>query len=92
MISSVNDIHANIIMNGEKLEEVSQFKYLGATLTKDGTSTKEVKIRIAAATSALARLDKFIKSKKPSLNYTSHLFFFFNIFVWLRIMDANSRS
>ena len=66
MINSVNDIHANIIMNGEKLEEVSQFKYLGATLTKDGTSTKEVKIRIAAATSALARLDKIIKSKNIS--------------------------
>ena len=45
------------------LEEVSQFKYLGATLTKDGTSIKEVKIQIAAATSALARLDKIIKSK-----------------------------
>ena len=30
----------NIWMNGKTLEEVDQFKYLGSTHTKDGTSAK----------------------------------------------------
>ena len=37
----------NIWMNGKTLEEVDQFKYLGSTQTKDGTSIKEVKIGLA---------------------------------------------
>ena len=40
-------------MNGQKLEEVTSFKYLGATLCKDGTCSAEVQIGIA---SAMARL------------------------------------
>ena len=34
-------------MNGKTLEEVDQFKYLGSTQTEDGTSIKEVTIRLA---------------------------------------------
>ena len=32
--SNTNNVHAKIIMNGEELEEINQFKYLGATLKK----------------------------------------------------------
>ena len=39
------DIH----MNGQKLEEVEQFKYLFSTPSKDGASVKEVNIRLAQA-------------------------------------------
>ena len=35
--NSTNNISAYISMNGQKLEEMSSFKYLGATLYKDGT-------------------------------------------------------
>ncbi|KAH3777240.1 hypothetical protein DPMN_178680 [Dreissena polymorpha] len=35
---------------------MTTFKYLGATLSKDSTSTAEVRIRIALATSAITRL------------------------------------
>ena len=35
--NSVNNISADISVNGRKLEEVTSFKYLGATLCKDGT-------------------------------------------------------
>ena len=35
--NSTNNINADISMNGQKLEEVTSFKYLGATLCKDGT-------------------------------------------------------
>ena len=38
------------------LEEVDQFKYLGSTPAKYGTSIKEVKIRQAQTHSAMTRL------------------------------------
>ena len=44
-------------MNGKTLEEMDQFKYLGSTQTKDRTSIKEVKIRLARAHSAMTRLE-----------------------------------
>ena len=58
MVNSANNTSAQIFMNGKQLEEVDAFKYLGATLTKDGKSATEIKIRLGVATSALARLDK----------------------------------
>ena len=36
-------------MNGKVLDEVDQFKYLGFSHTKDGTSLKGEKIRLAGA-------------------------------------------
>ena len=48
----------NIIMNGQRLEEVKDFKYLGSYVSEDGSSTKEIKARIGIATSAMTRLAK----------------------------------
>ena len=42
MTNSTNNISADISMNGQKLEEVTSFKYLGATLCKDGTCSAEL--------------------------------------------------
>ena len=46
MTNSMNNISADISMNGQKLEEVISFKYLGAILCKDGTCSAEVRIRM----------------------------------------------
>ena len=54
-------------MNGQILEEVENFKYLGSTLSKDGSSTKEIKIRLGLATSAMTRLNNIWKSNSISL-------------------------
>ena len=62
MVNSTNDTSARITMNGEPLEEVTQFKYLGATLSRDGSCTVEVSIRIAQATAAMSRLNIIWKS------------------------------
>ena len=62
MVNSTHNISASIFMNGEPLEEVNSFKYLGATLTKDGTSTSEVRIRIGMASSAMTSLERIWKS------------------------------
>ncbi len=48
MVASRNDngkAHDEITMNGEALEEVTSFKYLGGTITTDVTSESEVKKR-----------------------------------------------
>ena len=40
--NSMNNIRADISMNGRKLKEVTSFKYLRGTLRKDGTCSVEV--------------------------------------------------
>ena len=68
----------NIMMNCQNLEEVHS-NTLESTLSKDGTSTKEIKISIAVAMSAMSRLNTILKSRdtsfKPSLNSTEHLLY-----------------
>ena len=49
-------------MNGEELEEVDTFKYLGALINKEGNSTQEIKARLAIALSAMSKLMKIWKS------------------------------
>ena len=56
MVNSTNNTSVSINMDGKKLEEVSSFKYLGATLTKDSTCKTEIHTWIATATAVMARL------------------------------------
>ena len=64
VINSTTNISAETSMNGQKLEEVTSFKYLGATLCKDGTCSAEVGIRIASAMAAMARLSSNGQTKQ----------------------------
>ena len=57
MTNRMNNISADISMNGKKLEEMTSFKYLGAKLCKDGTCSAEVRIRIASAKAAMVKQD-----------------------------------
>ena len=59
MTNNTNSINADIIsMNSQKLEAVTSFKYLGATLCRVGTCPVEVRIRITSAMAAMARLNR----------------------------------
>ena len=51
-------ITADVRLNGQKLEEVSSSKYLGATLCKDGICSPEIRIRLASAMAAMARSNR----------------------------------
>ena len=60
-----------ITINDESLEVgdlVDTFKYLGATLMKDGASETEINIRMATATSELVRLTTIWKGRNISLH------------------------
>ena len=70
MMTNSTNISAYINMNGQKLEEVTSFKYLGATLCNDGTCSAEIRIRIASATAAMARLNR-IDGATPSTSQAS---------------------
>ena len=59
--NSTINISLDNSMNGQKLEKVTSFKYLGATLFKDGICSAEVCVRIAPAVAAMARLNRICR-------------------------------
>ena len=55
MTNTTNGINTEIKVNGQKLETVTSFKYLGSVTTDEG-SKPEILSRIAKTTAALTRL------------------------------------
>ena len=55
MTNNTSGINTEIKVNGQKLETVTSFKYLGSVITDEG-SKPEILCRIAQATAALTRL------------------------------------
>eukprot|EP00794_Sanderia_malayensis_P016388 gene16388-biopygen12078 len=62
-----DNIRLDINIDGEKLVQVTRFKYLGSTITEKGTSEEEIRIRIGVATSAMTRFDTVWNLKGVSL-------------------------
>ena len=58
MTNNTNSINTGIKVNGQKLETVKSFKYLGSVITDEG-SKPEILSRIAQTTAALTRLKSF---------------------------------
>ena len=54
-------------MNGQKLETVTSFKYLGTVITDEG-SKPEILSRIAQTTAALTRLKPVWNNRSTSLS------------------------
>ena len=63
-----------ITLDGKPLEDVTQFCYLGSTLTTDGDTMKEIKIRIGKASGAFTNLRNIWKSKQISFNAKLRLY------------------
>ena len=55
MTNNTSGINTEISVNGQKLETVTSFKYLGSVITDEG-SKPELLCRIAQATAALTKL------------------------------------
>lgn len=58
----------NIYVNGENLEQVTNFKYLGQNLFQNGKCISEIKQRIEIARARFHEMDPVLKSHKISLS------------------------
>ena len=67
MTNNTSGINTEIKVNGQKLETVTSFKYLGSVITDEG-SKPELLCRIAQATAALTRLKPIWIDKSISLS------------------------
>ena len=72
MTNNINGISTAVIANGKVLESVEKFKYLGSTITEEG-SKPELLSRIAQTTAALTRLKPIWKDNNISLSSKIHL-------------------
>ena len=67
MINNTSGINAVIKVNGQKLETVTSFNYLGSVVTDEG-SKPEILSRIAQTTAALTRLKPVWNDRSISLS------------------------
>ena len=67
MTNNTNGINTDIKVNNQQLETVHRFKYLGATVTDEG-SKPEILARIGQTTSALTKLKTIWKDKNIALS------------------------
>ena len=67
MMNNTSGINTEIKVNGQKLETVTSFKYLGLVIT-DESSKPEILSRIEQATAALAKLKPVWNDRSISLS------------------------
>ena len=67
MANNTSGINTEIKVNGQKLETVTSFKYLGSVIADEG-SKPEILSRIAQTTAALKRLKPVWNDRSISLN------------------------
>lgn len=67
------DQFVHVLMDGEKLTQVKEFKYLGSLMTSNGKCTREVNARIAQAKEAFSKKKSLLTSKTVSLEVRKHL-------------------
>lgn len=63
MVNTHESGRAEICMNSVQLEEVQNFKYLGMTISKNGSCAADMHLRTAAATTAMAWFNKIWDSR-----------------------------
>ena len=98
MANSINNISADVSMNGQKLEEVTSLKYMDETLCKDGTCLAEVCIRIASEMAAVAGLNRLWWCNTTSLESKLKLckslvtsILLYGCEAWTRLADSEKR-
>ena len=67
MTNNTSGINTEIIVNGQKLEIVTSFKYLGSVITDEG-SKPEILSRIAQTTAGLTRLKTVLSDQRIVLS------------------------
>ena len=72
MINNTGGINTEIKVNGQKLETVTSFRYLGSVITYEG-SDPEILSRIAQPTAALIRLEPVWNDRSVSVSSKTRL-------------------
>ena len=72
-ISRMDTPTVKITVNGETLEQVYKFKYLGQIITDDGRCDSEVKVRTEAARSRFVSMKNVLVSRQLSLRLRKRL-------------------
>ena len=73
MTNNTNGINTEIKVNGQKLETVTNFKYLGSVVTDEG-SKPDILSRIAQTTTAFTRLKSVWNDRSISLSSSIFLY------------------
>ena len=60
-------------INGETVETVSDFIFLGSKITADGNCSPEIKKRLLLGRKVIANLDNILKSRDIALSTNVHL-------------------
>ena len=60
-------------INGEKMETVTDFIFLGSKITADGDCNHEIKRRLLLGRKAMTNIDKILKSRDITLLTKIHL-------------------
>ena len=72
MTNNTSGIKTEIKVNGQKLERVARFKYLGSVITDEGSKT-EILFRIAQTAAAFTRLKPVWNGRSVSLSFKIQL-------------------
>ena len=73
----------NVQVNGEMLEQVAEFTYLGSTVTSDGRCEKEIKRRIGIAKSTFKKMERVLTTKTINLSTRLRLM---RCYVWSMLL------
>ena len=81
---STDTPRANLRLENTEIEQVTKFKYLGATITDDGRSEVEIKIRAGIAKERFSQLKELLTSRQISLNLRKKMLncYIFSIFMY----------
>jgi len=74
MMSWNNPAGRQVQVNGEELETVSKFVYLGGTVTQEGGSAEDIKSRLGKARAAFSKLRNIWKSSQLKLRTKLKIF------------------
>ena len=76
-------IEANININGQVLEQVERYMYLGSIVTRDAGCVDEIKTRINIAKSAFNKVKHLVTNRSISMNLRKR---FIKSYVWSTLM------
>ena len=87
MTNNTSGINTEIKVNGQKLETVTIFKYLGSVITDEG-SKPEILSRIAQTTAALTRLKPVWNDRRISLRFKILLMCYLVTFIFMYACES----